>query len=125
MRALTLIELLIVTCVIFVFIGMFAVYAGVTLRITRDVALRNELMNIRMAIEHYRIVNGYLPKHLADLIKEYLTSVPRGDKIRKYSFLKFFRIDKDGNLSDPYLTGYAYDTVNGKVWSQTNGRQGW
>jgi hypothetical protein len=125
MRALTFIEMLVALCIIFLCIGMFAVYAGMTLVAARDLALRNELANIRMSIEHYLIVNGHLPEYLADLTKEYLTSAPGTDKISKYTFLKAFRTDKNGSLLDPYSVGYGYDAINGRVWSQANGRQGW
>lgn len=122
-RALTLVELLIVSCLIFILIGMFAGYAGVVLRVGRDIALRNELTNIRMAILHYEIINSNTPKSLKDLTKEYLTYQKEGVKIKKNKFLISCRQDKDGNLLDPYLNKYSYDASRGLVWSLTRG--GW
>lgn len=63
-NSLTTIELLIVVVLIFVLIGVFAVYAGLTLKSARETALKSELMNLRMSIEHYRVINAKLPDDL-------------------------------------------------------------
>ncbi len=66
----TLIEFLAVICLIFVLIGSFVVYVNITLAAARKTALKDELMNIRMAVEYYHIVNARYPLELAALYKK-------------------------------------------------------
>ncbi|MFH1442233.1 MAG: hypothetical protein ABIH18_09395 [Candidatus Omnitrophota bacterium] len=68
--ALTIIELLSCACIIFTLIGMFSFYAEMVLKTAKEIALRNELQNIRMAINHYSIVKNRLPDSLEKLQEE-------------------------------------------------------
>ncbi len=72
-RALTLVEWLLALCIILVLIGTFAAYSQITLRAARETALINELYNIRMALEFYKITTGGLPEDLAALTTKRLT----------------------------------------------------
>ena len=124
-RSLTLIELLIALCVIFVLLGVFAIYANINLRIAREAALRNELINIRMSIEHYRIINGKLPENLFTLMNQEFTFRSSDDIIIRKKFLKPFKVDKQGYLLDPFMNRYSYSWEEGKVSSQTKGYESW
>lgn len=124
-KALTLFELLIVLCVIFLLMGTFAIYANVVLTVSRQTALQNELVNIRMAIEYYRIIIGKTPASLSDLINNKLTTNIFGGKILVNSFLKPFRVDKEGFLLDPFFHRYGFDEQKGMVYSQTQGYERW
>lgn len=124
-RALTLFELLVAVCAILVLIGTFAIYANRVLKAAKEQALQNELVNIRMAIEHYRITNAKLPQSLDELLNEQLTSADFNSKITQQVFLKAFRTDKEGFLLDPFLKRYGYDPGKGAVYSRTQSYETW
>lgn len=124
-RSLTLIEFLIIFCMLLVLIGVFTAYFKLTLRVAKEVALRNELANIRMSIEHYRIINGALPKELADLMNKEVDFLDSRGIILRKKFLEPFRLDKEGNLLDPFMDRYNYKNQNGMVNSNTKGYEGW
>lgn len=124
-KALALFELLIVFCVIFLLTGVFAIYTDRALKAGREQALENELINIRMAIQHYRIITGNVPKKLTDLINKRLTSGKFEAKIQKRKFLEHERVDKEGYLQDPFMHRYWYDNKKGIIYSQTEGYERW
>ena len=124
-RSLTLVELLIVLCVIFVLMGTFAVYANITLKVAREIALQMELNNIRMSIEHYHTINGKFPEDLVTLIKEEFTFRTSDGILLHSNFLKPFRVDKEGNLLDPFMNRYYYELEDGRVSSRTIGYENW
>ncbi len=105
--------------------GIFAIYVNITLKTAREIALQNELLNLRMSIEHYRVINDCFPRELSDLLKKDLTSKGPNGILQKQKFLQSFRTDKEGNLLDPFCNKYSYDNKSGKVWSQTKGYQSW
>lgn len=111
--ALTLIELLLVACIIFVLIGTFSFYAEVGLKVARETALRNELQNIRMAISYYHIVNKRFPDSLEKLKKE------------RYIFLGGNYAAKREYLLDPFFNKYQYNNETGRVWTTTGKYQSW
>ncbi len=123
--SLTVVELLIVLCVIFVCMGVFAVFAKINLKAARETALRNELNNIRMSIELYKIIEKRLPNDLISLINQELVFKTKDGIIMKKRFLQPFRLDKNGNLLDPFMNGYIYEQKNGKVFSSTLGYARW
>jgi type II secretory pathway pseudopilin PulG len=123
--SLTFIELIIVLSVIFVLLGVFAQYALSALRIARETALRNELANIRTSVEHYYVVKGELPESLAGLMTQEFDFKNFDSIIVRRPFLEPFRVDKQGNLLDPFLNKYSYDKDKRRVYSQSEGYQNW
>lgn len=123
--ALTFLELLVVCCVIFTLMGLFSAYANTYIRVARETALRNELSNLRMSIEYYRIVKGHIPRNLTDLINDRLTSAGADVNITANTFLANFRLSRDGFLLDPFMNRYIYDNATGRVWSESVGRKNW
>ena len=124
-RSLTLVEFLLTLCIIFVLIGLFAMYANTTLRLAREAALQNELMNIRMSIEYYRMVKGKLPESLFLLMNQKITFKDLGGVLAGKGFLKSFRVDEEDNLLDPFRNRYYYDNREGRVNSRTKGCENW
>lgn len=122
--ALTLFELLIVVCVILVCVGTFAIYADKVLRAARETALRNELIALRMSLEHYRIIRGRYPAQLNELTNP-LTKDEFNSKIDQSSFIKSLRLDKKGFAIDPFMNRYSYNKEEGLVNSQTRGCERW
>lgn len=123
--SLTLIELLIALCLISVLAGAFIYFAGGTLRAGREEALRNELGNIRMSLELYRVINARFPEDLTELMNQNLTLENGRGIILQKEYLRPFRIDKEGRLLDPFMSRYSYNMKTGVVKSQTAGYQGW
>lgn len=124
-RSLTLIEFLVVICIILVLFGTFGVYIKITLRIARETALMNELNNIRLSVEHYRIINGKLPEDLLALLNQDFTFKISNGIIVRSKFLKPFRVDKEKYLLDPFMNRYIYNHRMGRVSSQTKGYESW
>ncbi len=124
-KALTVFELAVSACLIFVLVGIFGIYANLTLGAANKMALRNELSNIRMALEYYRIVNGRFPEELKELFKKDLTSGREKSSIKKEYYLEPFRVDEEGFLIDPFMNRYIYDRQNGWVYSRASGCQNW
>jgi hypothetical protein len=110
--------------IMFIFWGVFAVYANIALRIARENALAMELNNIRMSIEHYRVINGVLPRDLNTLFNQEFNVIGSQGVIRD-NFLKPFRLDKDNNLLDPFSNRYYYNNSKGSVKSQTKRYENW
>jgi hypothetical protein len=124
-RSFTVLELILVFCLIATFIGVFAGYAGVITSISREEALRTELTNMRTAIYYFRIMNGRPPEDLKELMNKKLTGAPFDSRITQKTFLNPFRIDKDGVLRDPFFNPYLYDAEIGAVSSTTKGYENW
>jgi hypothetical protein len=114
-------ELLVVSCLIFVFIGIFAGYAGLVLKIGRETALRNELVSIRMAVEYFKIVNGRYPFDLRELVNKKLTKKENNLIITRNRFIESFRLDAEGYLIDPFMNRYDYNAQDNRVHSNTQG----
>lgn len=124
-RSLTVFELIVSLCIIFVLIGLFAGYINLTLKISRETALQSELNNIRMSIEYYRIIHGAYPQDLSSLTKQILTENYLDSMIENKPFLNHSRVDKNGNLIDIFMNKYSYNKLSGMVYSQTKGYQHW
>ena len=124
-RSLTWVEFLLVICIILILIGVFAVYINITLRIARENALTNELCNIRLAIELYRVMNGKFPPDLTTLIKKGFTIKDLMSIMGINKYFKAIRVDREGNPLDPFLHKYSYDSSKGQVSSGTKGYENW
>jgi len=118
-RSFTFFELLVVICLIFVLLGTFAGYAAEVLKIAKETALRNELTNIRMAIEHFRIINNRYPQDLKELVNKRLTKEQDNIIITQRKYIEPFRLDIQGYLLDPFMNRYEYNVVDGQVHSST------
>ena len=139
-RGLSLLELIVAVCLIFVLSGFFAVYINHTLKAAREMALRNELLNIRLAVVHYQIVTGQPPESLIELtrpvkgtyapvvinyLNKRVTSTQVDSKIKTYKFLEPFRLDNWGSLIDPFRHRYGYERQQARVYSETKGYERW
>ena len=124
-KAFSLLELLVTACIIFILMGIFAAYANTTLKVAKDLALQNELSGIRMAIQHYLVINNKLPPDLEELLKKSLTRANPDGTVTYESYLKAVRIGRDGALLDPFFNKYRYNKLSGMVWTETPGRNNW
>ena len=124
-RSLTTVELIIAICAVFILVGTFSIYANITLKAARELALKNELINLRMSVEHFRIINARLPESLSELLKQRLTIGIDSITIKKNYPVRAFRFDRDGNMLDPFMHRYGYDLETGKIYSQTKDYERW
>lgn len=124
-RSFTIVEVLTAVCVIFVFLGVFAIYAKATLRAGRETALREELNNIRTSIKHYHMIRGKLPEDLLILMKQEFTFRRSDGIVISRPYLEPFRMDGKGNLLDPFLKKYVYDRETGQVATSSKTYQSW
>jgi type II secretory pathway pseudopilin PulG len=124
-RSLTLVEFLIAVCIILILAGFYAVYFNRVLKTAREAALVNELLNIRMSVEFYRVTNRKLPRGLNDLVKKDFTLGGLNAIMPSDKYLKFDRLDKDGYPQDPFYRRYLFDPDTGRVGSQTQGYENW
>jgi len=108
-----------------VLLGIFGYFSNSLLRRGREEALRNELNNIRISIELYRVINGRLPNNLAELMDQNLTLENESGIILKKEYLQPFRIDQEGGLLDPFMGRYNYNQRTGLVKSESRGYQEW
>lgn len=123
--SLTVIELIIAVCLISIFIGVFAEYMITALRIGKERALRNELVNIRMSIEHYRVIRSNFPDSLEELMNHHFSFKDFNSIMTKQPTFKDSRVNEQGKLLDPFFNNYRYDKETGRVYSQTKGYQAW
>lgn len=101
-------ELVVSFVIIFIIIGLFGIYALRIVEEARLAALQNELSSLRVSLEIYRIFNNSNPVDLRELysVKEY--------------FVGIGRLDKEGNLLDPFGNRYDYNPRMGKIGTTTS-----
>jgi len=124
-RSLTLVELLMVVCLIFVLIGMYGICFNYMAHIAKETALRYELNNVRSAITYYKIINNKLPADLKELSEKALTIETEYGINKKRIFAESLRLDDKGDLVDPFYNKYSYDSQTGRFGSLTNGYEVW
>ncbi|MCX5701190.1 MAG: type II secretion system protein [Candidatus Omnitrophica bacterium] len=124
-RSFTVMELIVVTCLLFILIGTFANYASYVLKIGKETTLRNELANIRMAVEYFRIINTRLPSDLMELVNKELTNSKENSIILQKNYIRPFRVNSQGYLLDPFMNRYIYTPWDGLVHSNTKGFESW
>lgn len=112
-KADTLFELMVSSCIILVLVGTFGISAHKVLGAAREVALKNELANLRLSLELYRIFNHKNPEKLEELCS-----------IRDY-FVLVDRFDKEKRLLDPFGNRYSYNPKTGKIYSITQRYRNW
>lgn len=99
-------------------------------RTLKEAALTLELSNLRSAVTHYVILEKRLPESLADLTKTDI-SIPKKELSGEYrivivgKYVEAASIDPDGWPLDPFAMRYGYDKTTGRVWSGTQGYEGW
>ncbi len=112
-KAYSILELAASFIIIFILIGGFGIFASKVLTNAREVALRNELYNLRLSLELYRVHNRADPEELASLysVKEY--------------FVLINRFDRERRLLDPFGNKYYYNSKTGIIKSSTTRYKGW
>jgi general secretion pathway protein G len=76
-RGFTLIELLIVISIILILIGMAAGNYRRTVVRANETVLRQDLVEMRKAIDNYTLDKQAAPQALSDLVPDYLRAIPK------------------------------------------------
>src|SRR5215467_114074 len=76
-RGFTLIELLIVISIILILIGMAAGNYRRTVIRANETVLKQDLVEMRKAIDNYTLDKQAAPQALSDLVPDYLRSIPK------------------------------------------------
>src|SRR5262245_14309338 len=76
-RGFTLIELLVVISIILILIGMAAGNYRKTVIRANETVLRQDLVEMRKAIDNYTLDKQAAPQSLTDLVPDYLRAIPK------------------------------------------------
>jgi len=76
-RGFTLIELLVVISIILILIGMAAGNYRKTVVRANETVLRQDLVEMRKAIDNYTLDKQAAPQALSDLVPDYLRAIPK------------------------------------------------
>ncbi len=112
-----LIEILLSIVVIAVFLSVYARAWIVNLSEAREVALENQLTNLKHSLELYMIVEGHYPVDLRALNKSYNLSAE--DSLYERRYLELQAQDKEGYPVDPYGRRFIYNSEKGTVKRRT------
>ncbi len=107
-------ELVVSFWIVLTLIGIFGIYASRVVVAAREVALRNELYNLRLSLELYKVFNKSNPKEIGDLY----------NSVKDY-FVMINRFDKAGKLLDPFGNEYYYNPKTGRIRSATERYINW
>jgi len=100
-RGFSILEFLIICCIIFILIGTFGIYANRILKEARESALRYELAGFRQHIKLFNILHRRNPG----------------------SIYEFF--GDDDKLVDPFGHVYIYNPIEGEIRSSSSGYENW
>lgn len=107
-KGFSIIELLIICCLVFILIGTFGVYANKILTGARENALKYELAGLRQYIKLFYILHKKSPKNIAEFCVQ-----------------KSGRFDKEGNLLDTFGHKYIYSPLTREIKSSSAGYENW
>ncbi len=93
--------------------GIFAGEWLVHLKEAREVALENQLTNMKLSLELYMIVEGQYPEDLGELDKR--CTAFREDSLYGKKYLELQAHDKEGYPVDPYGRRFIYDNKSGTI----------
>lgn len=123
--ALTVLELISAVCIISILLGIFGVYVNIAIKTSRETALKNELLSIRMSLDNYRMLKGKNPEDLKILFSQEF-AIQKSDGLAvKQKYLQPFRLDSQGFLLDPFGKRYYYNAISGSINSQSKGYGNW
>jgi len=108
-----LIETIFSVVVILVISGIFAGAWLVHLKEAREVALENQLTNLKHSLELYMIVEGHYPEDLRALDKRCKLSIE--DSIYSRKYLEHIATDEEGYPVDSFGRRFIYDNKTGRI----------
>ncbi|OGW33694.1 MAG: hypothetical protein A2X58_02690 [Nitrospirae bacterium GWC2_56_14] len=130
-KGLTILDTLIVLCLIGILIGVVILKYQRVAREAQEVALKTGLSNIRTSITLFRMLNGRNPVSLQELIEKNvmlparIENGPYTGSIFKRKYLLQQAIDAKGNILDSFGNPFIYNSVQAEVRSSTKGCETW
>ncbi len=108
-----ILELIFIILIVGLIVGIFSSYLVRNLSEAREVALENQLTNLKYSLELYMILEGSYPKDIRELNKKCRTVKESTLYGRRY--LEKQVQDKEGYPIDPYGRRFIYNSKTGKV----------
>jgi type II secretory pathway pseudopilin PulG len=131
-KGLAVYETLVTLCLIGVLTGVVIVHYYRVFQEARETAVKAELVNIRMSINLFKMLNGRNPQSIKEMIEKRVIYPARvgPDKYSspiflKESYLIEYATDKEGSLIDAFGHPFVYDAIKGEVRSTTQGYESW
>ncbi|MFC1666761.1 hypothetical protein ACFL0P_02650 [Candidatus Omnitrophota bacterium] len=93
--------------------GIFIKYGIINLKEAQEVALENQLTNIKTSVELYKALEGHYPEDLRELNKE--CKVIKEDSLYDKEYLEFQTLDKEGYPICPNGHRFIYNNKTGEV----------
>lgn len=124
-RGLTLVEIILTFVIVSSLIGIGSLYFKSVLRAFREVALKNQLVDIRLSLKLYQLLHDKNPQDLRTLLTEEVNFMPYSGGLFKKRYLESVRSDKDNFPLDPFGNRFVYRPYIGEVRSSTKGYEAW
>jgi len=106
-------ELIFIILIVGLIAGIFSGYLIRNLDEAREVALENQLTNLKYSLELYMTLEGSYPENIRELNKKYRTVKESTLYGRRY--LENQAQDKDGYPIDPYGNRFIYNNKTGTI----------
>jgi type II secretory pathway pseudopilin PulG len=130
-KGLTILDTLIVLCLIGILIGVVIPKYQRVAREAQESALKAELSSIRTSIKLFRLLNGRNPERLQELLEKQVMipaqigADPYTGSIFNQKYLMQQAVDAQGHILDSFGNPYSYDAVQGEVRATTKGFEMW
>jgi len=121
----TLFETVIILSLVGIFIGVAINRFMADVLEAKESLLHSELINIRMSVELYKVINGKYPENLGELTKSNYMQTFSEDTIINKKYLKTTAATENGTPLDPFGKEYFYNKNTGEIKCLTKGYEGW
>ena len=108
-----ILELIFIILIIGLIAGIFSGYLIKNLDEAREVALENQLTNLKYSLELYMVLEGSYPEDIRELNKKYRTV--KESTLYGKRYLEGEAQDKEGYPIDPYGHRFIYNSKTGKI----------
>jgi competence protein ComGC len=130
-KGFTIIDALITLCFIGILIGVVIPKYQRVAREAQEVAVKTGLVNIRMSVRLFKVLNNRNPESLKELTEKRVI-LPARIGTDRYSgsffdqnYLMSHAVDSKGNIVDAFGNPFAYDPARGEVKATTKGCENW
>ncbi len=115
--------LILILVSIFLIVGIDRFLQNVTA--AKESLLSSELINIRMSVMLYKVLNGKYPESLYNLTTEDYLQPYSSNSVINDKYLKTNAVSESGTPLDPFGNEYGYSSATGEVNCLTKGYEDW
>jgi len=108
-----LLELIFIILIAGIVAGIFSTYLIMSTDEAKDVALENQLTNLKYSLELYMMLEGRYPEDLRELNKR--CAALKDSSLYERSYLEYQLQDEEGYPIDPYGRRFIYNSKTGRV----------